>query len=330
MLEFRILGPLEVLADGAPVSLPRKKQRALLALLLMRAGEAVSTDELIEELWAGKPPATARDALQNYVSQLRKALGPEVIVTRDPGYVLVATAEQTDLGRFERLVAEARGEDANARTAKLREAIGLWRGPPLADLAYESFTGLEVARLEELRESAQADLIDAELELGRHAELVAQLETTIVERPFDERPRAQLMLALYRAGRQADALEAYHQARRTLDEELGLEPGAQLRELEQAILRQDTALEAPLTAPVVLEERRKTVTILFCDLVSTRKCFEVCSTTTSEPASGQSSATAAQWRSSSAMPSWPFSACLGRTRTTPCGRCGRRWRCGRP
>jgi DNA-binding SARP family transcriptional activator len=274
MLEFRILGPLEVVADGEAVSLPRKKQRALLALLLLRAGEAVSTDELIEELWAGKPPVTARDALQNYVSQLRKALGPEVIVTRDPGYLLEATAEQTDLGRFERLVAEARREDAKARAEKLREALGLWRGPPLADLAYESFTGLEVARLDELRASAQADLVDAGLELGRHTELVAELETTIAERPFDERPRAQLMLALYRAGRQADALEAYHQARRTLDEELGLEPGAQLRELEQAILRQDTALEAPLATPVVLEERRKTVTILFADLVESTELAE--------------------------------------------------------
>jgi DNA-binding SARP family transcriptional activator len=274
MLEFRLLGPLEVLADGEPVSLPRKKQRALLALLLLRAGEAVSTDELIEELWAGKPPATAKDALQNYVSQLRKALGPEPILTRDPGYVLEATAEQTDLGRFERLVAEARGGDAKARAERLREALGLWRGPPLADLAYEPFTGLEVARLEELRASAQAELVDAELELGRHGELVAELEATVAERPFDERPRTQLMLALYRSGRQADALEAYHEARRTLDEELGLEPGAQLRELEQAILRQDTALDAPLAAPVGLEERRKTVTILFADLVESTELAE--------------------------------------------------------
>ena len=162
----------------------------------------------------------------------------------------------------------------NVRAEKLREALGLWRGPPLADLAYEAFTGLEMARLEELRASAQADLVDAELELGRHAELVAELETTIAERPFDERPRAQLMLALYRAGRQADALEAYSHARRTLDEELGLEPGAELRELEQAILRQDTALEAPLAAPVGLEERRKTVTILFADLVESTELAE--------------------------------------------------------
>ena len=140
MLEFRILGPLEVLADGKPVAL-RKKQRALLTLLLLRAGEVVSTDELIEELWAGRPPATARDALQNYVSQLRKALGSDVIVTRDPGYLLEATPEQTDLGRFEKLVGESRGEDAEARAAKLREALGLWRGTPLSDLAYEAFAG---------------------------------------------------------------------------------------------------------------------------------------------------------------------------------------------
>ena len=196
-----------------------------------------------------------------------------MIVTRDPGYVLEADASPDDLGRFEQLVAEARGE-REARAAKLREALGLWRGPPLADLAYEAFTGLEMARLEELRASAQADLVDAELELGRHGELVAELETTIAERPFDERPRAQLMLALYRAGRQADALEAYSHARRTLDEELGLEPGTQLRELEQAILRQDTALEAPLAAPVGLEERRKTVTILFADLVESTELAE--------------------------------------------------------
>ena len=274
MLEFRILGPLEVLADGEPVSLPRKKQRALLALLLLRAGEVVSTDELIEELWAGQPPATAKDALQNYVSQLRKALGPEVIVTRDPGYVLEATAEQTDLGRFERLVAEARGEDANARAAKLREALGLWRGPPLADLAYESFTGLEAARLEELRASAQADLVDAELELGRHAELVAELETTIAERPFDERPRAQLMLALYRVGQAGGRARGLPPGAAHARRGARARAGAQLRELEQAILRQDTALEAPLAAPVVLEERRKTVTILFADLVESTELAE--------------------------------------------------------
>ena len=243
MLEFRILGPLEVLADGEPVAL-RKKQRALLTLLLLRVGEVVSTDELIEELWAGRPPATARDALQNYVSQLRKALGPDVLLTRDSGYLLEAMPEQVDLARFERLVAEARREeDAPARADLLREALSLWRGTPLSDLAYESFIAVETARLEELRAAARADLKDAELELGRHAELVPELEATIAERPFDERPRGQLMLALYRAGRQANALETYHQARRTLDEELGLEPSVPLRELEQAILKQDASLD---------------------------------------------------------------------------------------
>jgi DNA-binding SARP family transcriptional activator len=268
MLEFRILGPIEALRDGEPVSLPRKKQRALLALLVLHAGEVVSTDQLIEELWAGKPPATAKDALQNYVSQLRKALGAEVIVTRDPGYVLEAAPEQVDIGRFERLVAEAREtEGAGPRADLLRQALSLWRGTPLADLAYEAFTGLEAARLEELRAAARDNLVDAELELGRGAELIAELEATVAERPFEERPRGQLMLALYRSGRQAEALDAYQQARQTLVEELGLDPSPALRELEQAMLRQDPALEAPLAAPLVPEERRKTVTILFADVV---------------------------------------------------------------
>ncbi|HEU0303555.1 MAG TPA: BTAD domain-containing putative transcriptional regulator [Gaiellaceae bacterium] len=275
MLELRILGPLEVVVDGEPVELRRAKQRSLLALLLLSAGEVVSADRLIEELWAGAPPATAKDALQNYVSQLRKALGRDVIATRAPGYVLEVEPDQTDVGRFERLVDEARGAgDAETRAAVLREALDLWRGTPLADLAFESFTGLEVARLEELRAAARADLADAELALGHHAELVPELEATMAERPFDERPRAQLMLALYRAGRQADALEAFQDARRTLADELGLDPGAQLRELEQAILRQDTALDLPLAIPTITEERRKTVTILFADLVESTELAE--------------------------------------------------------
>ena len=274
MLEFRMLGPLEVLADGKPVSLPRK-QRALLALLVLHVGEVVSTDRLIEELWAGKPPATAKDALQNYVSQLRKVLGADVIATRDPGYLLQAQREQVDVGRFEALVADAREtEDAATRAGVLRQALALWRGTPLADLTYEAFTGLEAARLEELRAAARDDLVDAELELGRGTELIAELEATVTERPFDERPRGQLMLALYRTGRQADALEAYQQARQTLVAELGLDPSPELRELEQAILRQDPALAAPLAVPLVLEERRKTVTILFCDLVESTELAE--------------------------------------------------------
>jgi DNA-binding SARP family transcriptional activator len=274
MLELRILGPLEVLVDGEPVELRRAKQRGLLALLLLSAGEVVSADRLIDELWAGNPPATAKDALQNYVSQLRKALGPEVIVTRPHGYVLEVESEQTDIGHFERLVAAARDADPHARADSLREALALWRGTPLADLAYESFAGLEVARLEEMRAAAQADLVDAELELGHASELLPDLEATIAERPFDERPRAQLMLALYRAGRQADALEAYRQARSVLADELGLDPGAQLRELEQAILRQDAALDRPLALPTITKEQRKTVTILFADLVESTELSE--------------------------------------------------------
>ena len=157
--------------------------------------------------------------------------------------MLDVAPDQVDLGRFERLCAEARAAaDVAERAEKLREALGLWRGPPLADLAYEPFAALEIARLEELRLAAREELIDAELELGRHADLVPELERLVQEHPFDERLRGQLMLALYRAGRQAEALEAYQEARRVLDEELGLEPGTPLRELEQAILRHDPAL----------------------------------------------------------------------------------------
>lgn len=265
MLELRILGPLEVLVEGAAVDLRRQKQRALLGLLLLRAGEVVSVDTLIEELWTGKPPPTAKDALQNYVSQLRKSLGKEVILTRSPGYVLEIEPAQTDVGRFQQLVGGARGQsDAEARAVDLRAALALWRGPALADLAYEGFAAAEAARLEELRAVVHEDLVDAELELGRHAELVPELEELVARHPYDERARAQLMLALYRAGRQADALEAFKDARRILDEELGLEPSPTLRELERSILMQEPSL---VTEPeTAAGERRKTVTVLSAGL----------------------------------------------------------------
>ncbi len=264
-MEFRVLGPLEVVDGGQAVDLPRRKHRALLAALLLHAPEPVSPDRLIEELWGESPPRTARDALQNYVSLLRKALGADVLVTREAGYVLDVAPDQIDLGRFERLCAEARAAaDVAERTGSLREALGLWRGPPLADLAYEPFAALEIARLEELRLAAREELIDAELELGRHADLVPELERLIEEHRFNEHLRGQLMLALYRAGRQAEALEAYQEARRELDEELGLEPGTPLRELEQAILRHDPALDAT-RAPAPTASRR-TVTVLFASL----------------------------------------------------------------
>ncbi len=335
-MEFRILGPLTAVDDGRAVELPRRKHRALLAALLLRAGETVSGDRLIEDLWGESPPRTARDALQNYVSLLRKSLGSDVLVTREGGYLLDVSPDQVDAARFERLAAEAREIDTpDGRAEKLREALELWRGPALADLTYEPFAAVEIARLEELRLAATQDLIDAELELGRHADLVPELETLIEEHPFDERLRGQLMLALYRAGRQAEALDAYQAARRALDEELGLEPGPPLRELEQAILRHDASLQATAAAKPVTLPTRRTVTVLFADLVDSSSLVEgldpeaahvAAPAGTSRPRGRRSRATAASSRSSSAMRSWPCSACLGRTRTMRCGRCGRRSR----
>ena len=247
----------------------------LLAVLLLRAGEAVSTDVLIEQLWGERPPRTAKDALVNYVSLVRKALGPDVLLTRDPGYMLSVSPEQTDLGRFERLTVEARTTASPAeRAEKFRDALALWRGPPFADLAFEPFAQLEIDRLEDLRLAARQDLIDAELEHGRHADLLAELETLIEDRPFDERLRAQLMVALYRAGRQTEALEAYQTTRRLLVDELGIEPGLPLRELEQAILSQDPALAAPKPALAVAHPSRRTVTVLFADLVESTEMAE--------------------------------------------------------
>jgi DNA-binding SARP family transcriptional activator len=270
-IEFRVLGPFEVWAEGRALELKRRKQRALLALLLLHAGEVVSTDRLIEELWAGNPPKAAVGSLQNLVSDLRKALGRDLVRTREPGYVLDIEPEQVDLHRFERLVAQAsEGGDAERRAELLREALSLWRGPPLADLAFEPFVHVEVARLEELRTAAREELIDAELELGRHSQLVGELETLVTENPLRERLRGQLMLALYRSGRQAEALEAYRRARETLVDELGIDPSPELQRLEQSILRHDPELDLP-AAPISTEqptgERRKAVTVLFADIV---------------------------------------------------------------
>jgi len=265
-MDFRILGPLEVCDGERFVPLRRRKHRALLALLLLRAGEPISTEVLVEELWGSNPPRTAREALHNYVSQLRRELGAEVLQTRDQAYVLAVEPEQVDALRFQRLVAEARAaQSADERVAALREALVLWRGPPLDEFAYEPFAATEIGRLEELRLASREDLFDAELEIGGGAELVPELEALVSERPFRERLRGQLMLALYRAGRQADALRAYRDARGVLLDELGLEPSAALRELEQAILRQDPGLDPPGARPSA-EERRKTVTILFAEL----------------------------------------------------------------
>ena len=257
--------------EGRAVELTWRKRRSLLALLLLKAGEVVSTDRLVEELWAGKPPKAALGSLQNLVSDLRKALGRDTVKTRAPGYVLDVDPECIDLHRFERLVAQAaEGGDAERRSALLHEALALWRGDPLADLAFEPFAHVEIARLEELRTVAREELVAAELELGRHAQLVGELETLVSANPLRERLRAQLMLALYRSGRQAEALDAYRAARETLVEELGIEPSPELQRLEQSILRHDTDLDLPERGEPTRsegEERRKTVTVLFTDIV---------------------------------------------------------------
>ncbi|HET9244114.1 MAG TPA: BTAD domain-containing putative transcriptional regulator [Gaiella sp.] len=251
-LELRILGPLEILRDGQTVRLEGRLRRSLVALLVLHARETVSSDRLIEELWPGNDRG-GRARLQVYVSQLRRALGPDAraLETRPNGYALAVEPDALDASRFERLVAVGRealsaGEPERAAAA-LVEALALWRGPALADLVYESFAQAEAARLEELRLAAVEDRIDAELALGRHGELVAELERLVAEHPLRERLRGQLMLALYRSGRQADALAAFHETRRHLDEELGLEPGPELKDLQRAILRHDPVLrvEAP-------------------------------------------------------------------------------------
>jgi DNA-binding SARP family transcriptional activator len=244
--EFRILGPLEVAAaDGEPLQLGGQKQRALLAVLLLHANEVVSTDFLVDALWGDHPPRTATTSLQNSISALRKLLGADLLVTRAPGYRLAVDPDSIDLVRFERLVASARGLEPAERAAPLREALGLWRGAPLAEVAFEPFALAEARRLEELRLSAFEALFDAELAAGRAGEIVPELESLVARHPLRERLRGQLMVALYGTGRQADALAAYQEARRMLVDELGLEPGPQLQELHARILRQEVPRPRP-------------------------------------------------------------------------------------
>jgi DNA-binding SARP family transcriptional activator len=254
-MDFHILGPIEAIERDRPLALGGSKQRALLGMLLLNANEVVSSDRLIDELWPGERREEALRALQVAVSRLRKSLEPDrpagvdsrLILTRPPGYELRLDDERLDAKRFEALVEEGRRElaagDAHSARAKLDGALSLWRGPPLADLAYESFCQADVGRLEELHTAALEERIAAELELGRHTQLVGELRTLVREQPLRERLRGQLMLALYRSGRQAEALDAYANARHTLVEELGIEPARELRELHQAILVQDPRLD---------------------------------------------------------------------------------------
>jgi DNA-binding SARP family transcriptional activator len=237
--EFRLLGPLEAVVDGTPVQLAAAKPRALLALLLLNRNHVVSTVRLIDELWADEPPAQATKTLQVYVSQLRKALGPDRLATRPPGYLLRVAEGELDLERFEQLTAAARGLPPAEARDTLQQALALWRGPP------EPI----VAHLEEVHANAYEDWLHASVESGDS--VVPQLEELVARQPLRERPRALLMLALYRAGRQADALELFRRTRDLFVNELGIEPGPELRELEQAMLRQDTDLRLK---PVKREE----------------------------------------------------------------------------
>jgi DNA-binding SARP family transcriptional activator len=304
-MDFRILGPLEVFDEGRAIALGGSKRRALLALFLLHPNETLTTDRLIDELWGEQASAGAAKTVHVHISRLRKTLatgarnGGEV-VTRERGYELRLDPDHVDAHRFKRLVDEGRSELAAGRPERaastLAEALALWRGVPLAELAYEPFAQREVARLDDLRIAATEQLIEAKLALGEHAEVIGKLQPLITEYPYREGLRAQLMLALYRCDRQADALQAYQETRRRLVEDLGIEPGERLRELERAMLAQDPSLavsdtqavkaapeaapephpgtpdeegktEPPPAAPDSTRPRRRLVSVVFADLV---------------------------------------------------------------
>ena len=240
---FGLLGPLRVRDGGAEVVVPAARQRVLLAALLIRVGQVVSVDELAAAVWDGEPPTGARVTLRSYVKRLRRVLGPAAgsrIIARDPGYLINAGDDEVDLKRFEALCcAGGRASAAGAwREASdlLCQALGLWRGAPLADVRSQMLRHLEVPRLEQLRLQAYEWQIEADLNLGHHGQLVPRLQALVAEHPLRERFHAQLMLALYLSGRQAEALAAYRQARGILVGELGIEPGPDLREMHQRVL----------------------------------------------------------------------------------------------
>ena len=257
-MEFRILGPLEVWSEGRQLPLGGLKPRALLAVLLLHANEVVAADRLIDDIWGEDSPKRAAVALRVNVSRLRKTLPADVLTTGSPGYFVRVEPDELDLHRFERLVDEGRSLLARRFAAeaseRLRDALALWRGPALADFAYESFAQAAIGRLEEIRLAALELRIEADLALGRHDELVGELEALVAEHPLRERLQMNLMTALYRSGRQAEALDAYQTARRALVDELGIEPSAGLQELERAILRQDPSLNVEAPAPAAPEE----------------------------------------------------------------------------
>jgi DNA-binding SARP family transcriptional activator len=256
-VDLRLLGPVEVRRDDRLIELGPRKQRAVLAMLALHAGRTVSADRLAEGLWGDEPPSSAPKMVQLYVSHLRRLLEGEDarIVTRGRGYELQLSNGDVDTARFERLLDESHP----------REALAQWRGEPLADLADEPFAAAEIRRLDELRLRAVEMAVDADLEAGRHAEVIGELDALVTEHSLRERLHGQRMLALYRSGRQAEALEAYRQARAVLVEQIGVEPGAELRRLQDAILAQDPALdlrEPPVPAEPSAAPRKRTRPLL--------------------------------------------------------------------
>ena len=258
-MEIRILGPLEIVAESGPVDVPNGKARLLLAALVVHANQVVSTDRLFDFLWRGRPPVSAVNTLQTYVSHLRHSLEPDrpprkqgrMVITREPGYVLAVDPDRIDAARFERLVGEARlvlGSAPDRAAALLRTALSLWRGEPLADFTFEPFAQSEIIRLIELRLTTLEDRIEAELAIGRHAALCGELAQLVREHPLRERLAGQQMVALYRCGRQAEALRAYTDLREMLVEQLGIDPSTALVRLEAAILRQEPTLDWPAAA----------------------------------------------------------------------------------
>jgi len=255
-MQFRILGPVEVIDQERTLALGGGRKLALFAIFLLHANEVLSTDRLVDELWSGEPPATAEKIVRNYVSLLRKQLGDR-LVRRPPGYLLRVEPGELDSERFETLVGEARGQPPAAAAGTLRQALALWTGPALAQLAYEPFAQQAIAGLEDLRLQAVEDRIEADLELGNDGELVPELERLVREHPLREHPRSLLMVALYRTGRQAEALDVYQDARRALVDELGLEPSPGLKQLQRRILAHDPDLAGPpRRTPAVARRRR--------------------------------------------------------------------------
>jgi DNA-binding SARP family transcriptional activator len=245
-MRVRLLGSVDICIDGEARPVSGLRRKAVLAVLALQPGRIVSTDRLVEVVWDGTAPATAVNTLQSHISHLRQVFADRTaIVARHPGYVLDLGPETTDLQLAERLVRQAGGESGLEKVRLLREALALWRGRALVDVAGVALLDEQAERLDEFRQDARQALIQARLELGEHAQLVPELELLARERPFDERLHAQLLLALYRSGRQADALATYQRLRRSLDEELGIDPSPPLRELEAAILRQDAVLDLP-------------------------------------------------------------------------------------